>query len=165
MRAARILLIWIGTTLPALAGDGFDLVIPGRAGVPIIVNGIDASYAAVEGDWGLAHGVHVQPTVYGGRIVDPEPRVGHYYPSAGQMPGYGRLEIEPPKDRKLPRPAASYHRSWSAQSAPPAAQPGVPGDPPAVMVAPPEAGAFGLPQAAPGSPQAFRSSNRRKYRN
>lgn len=164
MRAARILLMWIGTTWPALAGDGFDLVIPGRAGVPIIINGIDASYAVVEGDWGLARGVHVQPTVYGGRIADPEPRVGHYYPSAGQMPGYGRLEIEPPKDRKLPRPGPSFHRSWSAQSAPPAPQSGVPFDPPAVIAAPPE-GASGSPQAAPGSPQAFRPSNGRKYRN
>ena len=79
-------------------------MIPGRPGVPIIINGVDASYAVVEGDWGLGKGVHVQPTVYGGRYVDPEPHVGHYYPSAGHMPGYGRLEIEPPANRKLPQP-------------------------------------------------------------
>ena len=58
MRAARALLLLIGTTLaalsPASANDGFSIVIPGRAGVPIIINGLDASWAVVESDWGLA---------------------------------------------------------------------------------------------------------------
>lgn len=137
MRAGLALAILIGTTLTAVAGDtGPVIVIPGRAGVPIIINGIDASYAVVEGDWGLGKGVHVQPTVYGGRYVDLEPRVGHYYPSAGHMPGYGRIEIEPPANRRLPQPAESYHESWSAQSAPQRAQPEVPLYPPPVIVAP-----------------------------
>src|SRR3984885_9018003 len=118
MRAAIVLAALIGTTWTAHAGDGFDIVIPGRAGVPVIINGVDASYAVVEGDWGLAKGIHVQPTVYGGRYVDQTPNVGHYYPSAGQLPGYGRLEIEPPANRRLPQPAESYHQSWSAQSTP-----------------------------------------------
>jgi hypothetical protein len=90
----------------------------------------------VEGDWGLGKGTHVQPTVYGGRYVDPVLNVGHYYPSAGRMPGYGRLEIEPPANRKLPQPAESYHQSWSAQSAPLPAQSNVPVDPPAIIYAP-----------------------------
>ena len=94
--------------------------------MPIIINGIDASYAVVEGDWGLGKDVHVQPTIYGGRYVDPVPNVGHYYPSAGHLPGYGRLEIEPPANRKLPQPAESYHQSWSAQSTPQPVQPEVP---------------------------------------
>lgn len=138
MRVISALLIVIGTTAPALAGDGFNIVIPGRPGVPIIINGVDASYAVIEGDWGLRRGLHVQPTVYGGRYVDPVPNVGHYYPSAGRQPGYGRLEIEPPKNRKLPKPAESYHESWSAASPPPAPQEAVPFDPPAVIVAPPD---------------------------
>lgn len=136
MRVAPVLSILIATTLPALAGGGFSIVRPARPGVPIIINGIDASYAVVEGDWGLAKGVHVEPTIYGGRRIDPVPNVGHYYPSAGKMPGYGRLEVEPPANRKLPQPAESYHDSWSAQSAPPAIQNNVPFDPPAVIVAP-----------------------------
>ena len=78
--------------------------------MPIIINGVDASWAVVESDWGLAKNVHVQPTVYGGRLVDPGPNVGHYYPSAGHVPGYGRLEIQPPANRKLPQPAESYHQ-------------------------------------------------------
>jgi hypothetical protein len=137
MRIISALLIVIGTTLPAVANDGYNVVIPGRPGVPIIINGVDASYAVVERDWGLARGVHVQPTVYGGRYIDPQPNVGHYYPSAGHQPGYGRLEIEPPKNRKLPKPAESFHDEWSAQSPPPALQNAVPFDPPAVIVAPP----------------------------
>ena len=138
MRTAIALALLIGTTATAFAGGagGFDIVIPGRPGVPIIINGVDASYAAVEGQWGLGKGEQVMPTVYGGRIIDPEPQVGHYYPSLGHLPGYGRLEIQPPANRKLPQPAASYHQSWSAQSAPPRAQPDVPFYPPPVIVAP-----------------------------
>jgi hypothetical protein len=131
------LAILIGTTLTASAGGGFDIVIPGRPGVPVIINGIDASYAVVEGVWGLGKGEQVQPTVYGGRYIDWEAHVGHYYPSAGHMPGYGRLEIQPPANRKLPQPAESYHESWSARSAPPAPQAQVPFYPPSVIVAPP----------------------------
>jgi hypothetical protein len=135
MRAGLALAILIGTTWTALA-SGPVIVIPGRPGVPIIINGIDASYAVVEGDWGLGKGLHVQPTVYGGRYVDPDPHVGHYYPTAGHSPGYGRLEIQPPTNRKLPQPAESYHESWSSQSAPPRAQPEVPFYPPPVIIAP-----------------------------
>jgi hypothetical protein len=149
MRAGLALAILIGTTWTASAGEGFDIVIPGRPGVPIIINGIDASYAVVEGDWGLGKGNHVQPTVYGGRYVDFAPNVGHYYPSAGQMPGYGRLEIEPPAGRRLPQPAESWHRSWSAQSAP--QQPAVPLYPPPVISAP-QNGDAGMPQN-PANPQ------------
>jgi hypothetical protein len=121
MRATLALAMLIGTALPALAGEGFDIIVPGRPGVPIIINGVDASYAVVEGDFGLGKGIHMQPTVYGGRPVEPEPQVGHYYPSAGLLPGYGRLEIEPPPGRTLPKPPPTIHESWSAQSAPPRA--------------------------------------------
>ena len=136
MRAGLALAILLGTAATAFAGGGFEIVIPGRPGVPIIINGVDASYAVVEGDWGLGQGPQIQTTVYGGRYIDPVPNVGHYYPSAGRQPGYGRLEIQPPANRKLPQPAESYHQSWSAESAPPAAQPEVPFYPPPVIVAP-----------------------------
>ena len=99
MRIGVALALSIAMNSAAFAGGGFEIVIPGRPGVPVIINGVDASYSVVEGDWGLAKRIHVQPTVYGGRYVDPVPNVGHYYPSAGRMPGYGRLEIEPPANR------------------------------------------------------------------
>lgn len=156
MRTAYVLISLVATTLTAAAEGTTAIVIPGRAGVPIIINGIDASYAVVEGDWGLARGVHVQPTIYGGRYVDPNPRVGRYFPSSGTLPGYGRLEIEPPANRKKPEPAESYHQSYSAQSAPPAAQLEVPFDPPPVIVAP---GAVQSPLPN------FPDSQARKYRN
>ena len=137
MRAGLATVILIGTTLTAFAGsNGPVIVIPGRAGVPVIISGVDASWTVVEGDWGLDKGQHVQPTVYGGRIIESDPRVGHYYPSAGHAPGYGRLEVEPPAGRRLPQAAESYHRSWSAQSTPQRTEPEVPFYPPPVIVVP-----------------------------
>jgi hypothetical protein len=135
MRAGVALAVLIAMTSTAFAGGagGFDIVIPGRPGVPIIINGVDASYAVVEGQWGLGKGEQVQPTVYGGRYVDPLPNVGRYFPSAGHMPGYGRLEIQPPANRRLPQPAEGYQQSWSAQSTP---QFDIPANPPPVIVAP-----------------------------
>src|SRR6201996_2117079 len=144
LASTLLLVASIGTALPACAGEGFDIVIPGRAGVPIIINGVDASYSVVEGEFGLGRGYHSQPTVYGGRYVDLEPNVGHYYPSLGHKPGYGRLEIEPPPNRALPKPAESFHQSWSAESAPPPKVVPPPQDvpfyPPPVIAAPPDNG-------------------------
>lgn len=114
MRVASILAILLTTMSPALAQSGPQVVIPNRPDVPIIINGVDASFAVVEGDWGLARSVHVQPTVYGGRDVEPL-AVGRYFPSAGAQPAYGRLEIEPPPRR---RRSTDYSRSWTAQSEP-----------------------------------------------
>ena len=158
MRAGFVLAILIGTTAAALADSSPVLVIPGRPGVPIIINGVDASYAVVEGDWGLGKGVHVTPTVYGGRYVDPAPHVGHYYPSAGRQPGYGRLEIEPPANRKLPQPAESYHQSWGAQSTAQPMQPEVPFYPPPIIAAPQNA----LPPDLANPPQDFQHRKPRK---
>lgn len=136
MRAGIALAILVGTSWAAWASDfGPTIVIPGRPGVPIMINGVDASYAVVEGDWGLGKGIHVQPTIFGGRAVDPEPHVGHYYPSSGKIPGYGRVEIEPAGKAK---PAEAFHRSWSANSnsaQPP--EPQVPLYPPPIITAPP----------------------------
>jgi hypothetical protein len=134
MRASAALAFLMAMTSQALADGGFAIVIPGKPGVPVFINGVDASYAVVEGDWGLLRGNQPHPTVYGGRYVDPVPNVGHYYPSMGHMPGYGRLEIQPPANRKLPPEAESYYRSWSAQSMP--LPPDVPANPPPVIVAP-----------------------------
>ncbi len=136
MRVTTLLAILIGLPSAVVAGEGFDRVSPGRRGVPIIINGIDASYAVVESEWGLGKNIQIEPTIYGGRYVDGPPDVGHYYPSLGHRPGYGRLEIEPPENRKLPQPAESYYRSWSSQSAPLPAQYDVPVDTPPIILAP-----------------------------
>jgi hypothetical protein len=137
MRAVLALVVLVGTVGVACAeSNGPVIVIPGRPGVPVIINGVDASYSVVEGDWGLDKGLHFQPTIYNGHPVAPAPPVGHYYPSSGHLPGYGRLEIE---GADKPKPAPSFHQSWSAgskQADPPAQLNQVPPNPPPVIEAP-----------------------------
>ena len=138
MRASALAAFLIGLPATAFAGGGFDIVVPVRPGVPIIINNIDASYTVVESAWGLGKNIQVQPTIYGGVYV-PERQptdVGHYYPSMGLRPGYGRLEVEPPANRKLPKPAQSYYQSWGASSASSSSQMDVPVNPPPVILAP-----------------------------
>jgi hypothetical protein len=101
---------------PAPADHAPTIVVPGKAGVPVIVNGYDASYAVVEGDWGLSRPGHMPPTVITGPLIIPAPAWGGYYPATGRRPGYGRYEVEPPPDRRLPRPAPSFYREWGTQS-------------------------------------------------
>ena len=143
MRTLLAAALMMGTALPAMA-DAFNIVVPGRPCVPVVIDGRDASYAVIEGEWGLGRGRATQPVVYGGfRGPYVERPVGAYYPSAGRLPGYGRLEIEPPANRPLPRPAESYQNSWSAQSAPPQMQ--IPATPPPIIVAPQIGGGGGYP--------------------
>ncbi len=95
------------------------IVIPSRPGVPVVINGRDASYAVVEGDWGLSRPGAVPVTVYGGSPIRPnpvyEPRRS-YHPRYGRAPDRGRHEIEPASDRPMPEPAESFSRSWSSSS-------------------------------------------------
>jgi hypothetical protein len=102
-----------------LAADGPVRVIPGRPGVPVIINGFDASYTIVEGEWGLDRPGVVSPVIVAGPLITPEPlSYDRYYPALGRKPGYGRREVEPPADRQLPPPAESYRRFWGSQSDP-----------------------------------------------
>jgi hypothetical protein len=103
------------------ADSGPVIVIPSRPGIPIVINGQDASYAVVEGDWGLARPGAVPVTVIGGTPVLPNPvytRRNSYHPRYGRPPPRGRNEIEPPPDRELPEPAENFSRSWSTSSDP-----------------------------------------------
>jgi hypothetical protein len=103
----------------AYADHAPNYVVPGRPDVPVMINGYDASWGVVEGDWGLYRPGHVAPTVipapYGTAPFRPAPR---YFPSLGGLPYSGRLEVEPPANRALPPPAESYHREWSSGSDP-----------------------------------------------
>jgi hypothetical protein len=76
------------------------------------------------------------------------------------LPGYGRLEIEPPSKA---RPAESFHQSWSAQSTPQPEQPAVPFYPPPVITAP-QNGDAGIPPDLIHPPQDFRDRKPRKFR-
>jgi hypothetical protein len=105
----------------AYADSGPVIVIPSRPGVPIIINGRDASYAVVEGDWGLSRPGAVPVTVIGGSPILPNPvysRRNSYHPRYGRAPLRGRNEVEPPADRALPEPAEDFSRSWSTSSDP-----------------------------------------------
>lgn len=100
---------------PAFADHAPSLVVPGRPGIPVIINGYDASHTVVEGDWGLYRPGHVPPHIVGGPLIAPAPfQTGPYFPSQGRIPGYGRREIEPPN--RGPQPAPGFYREWGAQS-------------------------------------------------
>jgi hypothetical protein len=109
------------SNLPTGAYDAPAIVIPGKAGVPVILYGIDVSYCVVEGDWGLARPGHVAATIVSCPPVTNTPVDSgrdYYYPAFGRQPGYGRREVIPPRNRRLPPPAPSYYREWGAQSDP-----------------------------------------------
>ena len=104
-----------------VGAEGTWVVIPGRADVPVIVNpyGLDASYTVVEGDFGLDRPAQVNPQIIAGPRVFPMPvRVKHYFPGGSGPLGYGRLEIQPPPNRRPLPQAQSYQRSWHTESDP-----------------------------------------------
>jgi hypothetical protein len=112
-------LLLVVTASTAVAQGGPEIVIPGKPGVPVYVNGIDASWGIVEGELGLDRPNESAPTVIWRPYLIPLPyRVHAYYPADDRRPGYGRLEIVPPPNRRLPPPAPSYYRKWSSESAP-----------------------------------------------
>ena len=124
MRLVHAAVLLAVSASPALAQRGPYIVIPGRPDVPIFENGVDVSWSVVEGEYGLDRPNIVNPTIiyrtppvvvpYPGRAAPGPP----YFPRDGMAPGYGRLEIIPPPNRPLPRPAQSYSGSWRMESAP-----------------------------------------------
>jgi hypothetical protein len=120
----------------ARADTGPVIVIPGKPGVPVMINGRDASYGVVEGDWGLGKSINVQPTVTNSwRAISTRPE-GQYFPRTGRLPGYGRYEIEPPENRKLPPRAQSFHRAWGVESPNVPVTQNPPYEPPQIMIDP-----------------------------
>ena len=79
---AALLLVLSGS--PAFAQRVPAIVIPGRADVPVMMNGIDVSWSVVEGDYGLDRPIGMVPTViyrpYA--VMMPGPGCGHLF-SAG----------------------------------------------------------------------------------
>jgi hypothetical protein len=135
MSAGRIAILALSFVLcEASAHAGADsvpvIVVPGRPGIPIMINGRDATGAVIEGDWGLAReqiGITVirPPPIRPSRYSDSACRngscgssVARYFPGTGRPPPVGRLEILPPPNRVLPRPAESYYRFWGIESQP-----------------------------------------------
>jgi hypothetical protein len=93
-------------------------VVPGRADVPVIIDGRDASYAVVEGDWGLSRPGQMAVEIYGNHAHPLFYRPHGYFPATGRRPFYGRREVIPSPNAPLPPPAAHYRRFWGAASDP-----------------------------------------------
>ena len=135
--AGALALAAFAAAAPASADNEPVIVIPGRAGVPVMMYGVDVSGAVIEGEWGLNRPGVVAPTVimrYWGHDVYETPSA--YFPTTGQQPRVGRLEVIPPPHRRLPRPAAPYYRSWESHSDPYPVTIPAPYDSPPVVVAP-----------------------------
>ncbi len=131
-------LVAVGLATPVSAGETEPvIVIPGRPGVPVMLYGRDVSGAVLEGDWGLARPGVVTPTIvqegWVYPLYGPAPA---YFPATGRRPRYGRLEVIPPANRRLPRPAEPYYRDWMSQSGHAPATIPPPYEPPPVIVAP-----------------------------
>ena len=120
---AAALLIFLGAC-PALAQRAPVIVIPGRPDVPPLMNGVNVSWAVIDGEFGLDRPVGLMPRVIywlapaamadnGRAAYGP-----HYFPMTGERPGYGRFEVVPGPDRPLPPPAPSFRQGWWSQSAP-----------------------------------------------
>jgi hypothetical protein len=118
MRFVDVALFLAVSVSPTLAQRAPVIVIPGKAGVPVMINGIDASWGVVEGEFGLDRPGAMTPVVtYAPLVVAVPYTVPGYFPQSGRKPGYGRLEVIPPPGP--PPPAApSYFRSWTSESAP-----------------------------------------------
>jgi hypothetical protein len=128
------------------------IAVPGNPGVPVIIDGQNATGAVVIGDWGLYRPGHMGVTVIrrypwpryrrpaaavrrcrcsrlkvAPRKVTASPAWRHYFPSGTSAPKLGRLE----SDEKYPPPvpAESFSRSWSAGSSP---APATIGQPPVI---------------------------------
>lgn len=54
---------WLQAGGASASESGPVIVIPGKPGVPVIINGRDASWGIVEGDWGLSQPGNINPTV------------------------------------------------------------------------------------------------------
>jgi len=149
MRLAYAALLLAVSTLPAFAQREPEIVIPGKPGVPVYINGIDASWSVVEGEFGLDRpGVMTPVVIYRPLLVYvPEGVVPSYFPRDDQHPGYGRLEVVPPADRALPPTAPSFFRSWSSRSASGPVTEYAPFEVPPVVIAP----SFGRHRPSPKS--------------
>jgi len=132
-----VLGIGIMYATPVRADHQAVIAIPGHPDAPVIIDGRDATWAVVEGDWGLYRPGQMTPAIGPSMppyLVYPRP----YYPFTGKRPRLGRHEIIPPANRPLPKPAESYYRYWSNDGLPPVpAQTEYPAfAPPPVIVAP-----------------------------
>ena len=133
---------WLCDCHAALAQREPVIVVPGRAGVPVMLWGQDVSGAVIYGEFGLDRpgqgaGLTIIPPIgpYYRGIPPESPSANGYYPGTGRAPRVGRDEVLPP-DQGPPKPAQSFNRSWTSESPQLPANVEPPFDPPPVIVAP-----------------------------
>jgi hypothetical protein len=97
MRLVFVALLLAVTASPALAQRKPEIVIPGKPGVPVIINGIDASYGIVEGEFGLDRPGLVAPTVVYRPLLTA-------YPTG---PRTISVRLRPARNRSAARPPAA----------------------------------------------------------
>ena len=125
----------LASAMPARAQTGPVIVVPGKLGVPVFINGVIADGAVVYGDWGLARPNNSEVLVEGRVSLAVPYDSRSYYPATGRVPRFGRHEFDPPKNRRMR--ATSFRRDWSIESEfrhPVTESP--PFDPPPVIMAP-----------------------------
>jgi hypothetical protein len=116
----------IGATLGVCGAARADsqpvIAIPGHLGVPVMINGIDATGAEVFGDWGLSRPGEGFILIEGGTPVPIGRAPVRYFPTSSEDPGPSETKVAPSPPRGAPpaRPAAStdFHQSWSAGANP-----------------------------------------------
>ena len=113
MRAVCIFVAFAGVVIgPAQAAEPPAFVVPGKPGVPVMINGYDASHTIVEGDWGLDRPGAMTPTiVYGPRIGARPLYYGPYFPTVGTQAWVRRAT------RSSRRPIAGCPRAPKASAA------------------------------------------------
>ena len=88
MRFVQAALLLAVMTSPALAQREPQIVIPGRADVPVIINGINASWGVVVGEFGLDRPGEMAPVViYQPLLLSTPYYVPSYFPKDGKKPG------------------------------------------------------------------------------
>ena len=124
-----------GMTASAVADTGPVVVIPSRAGVPIVIDGVDASFAVVEGDWGLGKSVHVSADHLWRLAGGDAAARGALFPA--HRTGVPVTDATRSTRRRALLPGdGSYYRSWGAESPRGYEQEYVPPDPPPIIYAP-----------------------------
>jgi len=109
---------------PGRADSAPVIAVPGHLGVPVIINGIDATGAEVYGDWGLSRPGHGSLIIEGGTPTPLGRPPVRYFPTSSPLEdGRGRetkVAPSPPKGAPPGRPASStdFHQSWSAGANP-----------------------------------------------
>jgi hypothetical protein len=81
-----------------------------------MIDGRDASWGVIEGDWGLARPSNIDPKVIY-RLGPPTPinPAASFYPKTGHKPRYGRQEIDIPHPQQQ---VERFFKSWGVQSDP-----------------------------------------------